>query len=104
MQTPWGECDVADAHVHFFSHRFFSALCDHCRVPIDQVAAKLGWELPSEDPIQLAARWTAELDRHGVSRAALIASAYSNRAGRFGHSQPVGSDAIDAAIAARGET
>ena len=26
MQTPWGECEVADAHVHFFSKRFFGAL------------------------------------------------------------------------------
>ena len=74
MQTPWGECAVADAHVHFFSRRFFSALGEHCRLPADQVATNLGWELPSEDPVQLAARWTAELDRRGVSRAALIAS------------------------------
>jgi predicted TIM-barrel fold metal-dependent hydrolase len=74
MQTPWGECGVADAHVHFFSHRFFSALGEHCRVPADQVAAKLGWELPSDGPAELAQHWLAELDKYGVSRAALIAS------------------------------
>ena len=26
MQTPWGEFAVADAHVHFFSRRFFAAM------------------------------------------------------------------------------
>ena len=26
IQTPWGELTVSDAHVHFFSHRFFATL------------------------------------------------------------------------------
>ena len=26
IETPWGSLAVADAHIHFFSHRFFSAL------------------------------------------------------------------------------
>jgi len=34
----------------------------------------LAWQVPAEDPGQLAATWVAELDRHGVARAALIAS------------------------------
>lgn len=74
MQTPWGECEVADAHVHFFSRRFFSALSEHCRIPAADVASKIQWELPPEDPAELARRWTTELDSQGVSRAALISS------------------------------
>jgi predicted TIM-barrel fold metal-dependent hydrolase len=67
MQTPWGDLAVADAHVHFLSHRFFANL----RSP---GVAGLGWDLPSEDPAALARRWSDELDRHGVPQAALIAS------------------------------
>jgi predicted TIM-barrel fold metal-dependent hydrolase len=74
MQTPWGECEVADAHVHFFSKRFFGALGEHLQMPAAEVAAKLKWEAPPDDPVELAQRWAAELDQHGVARAALIAS------------------------------
>jgi hypothetical protein len=56
-----------DTHCHFFSTPFFAALGG------DAAVATLGWDAPG-DPGALADRWTAELDRHGVSRAALIAS------------------------------
>jgi predicted TIM-barrel fold metal-dependent hydrolase len=74
MQTPWGECEVADAHVHFFSKRFFGTLGEHLKMPPAEVAAKLKWEAPPDDPTELARVWKGELDRHGVERAALIAS------------------------------
>ena len=74
METPWGDLAVADAHVHFFSHRFFSALADQKKAPLDSIQASLGWQLPAEDPEQLANTWIQELDRHGVEKAALIAS------------------------------
>jgi hypothetical protein len=74
MQTPWGECEVADAHVHFFSKRFFGALGEHCGMTAAQVAEKLNWEAPADDPTELARQWNGELDSHGVARAALIAS------------------------------
>src|ERR1700722_9360522 len=74
MQTPWGECDIADAHVHFFSRRFFAALGEHCRIPAHDVAAQLHWELPPDNPVELAQRWGDELDKHGVAGAALVAS------------------------------
>jgi predicted TIM-barrel fold metal-dependent hydrolase len=68
MITPWGELRPCDAHVHFFSHRFFQLLGAPDKL------SSLGWELPAEDPGELADRWVRELDRHGVARAALIAS------------------------------
>lgn len=66
IQSPWGPLKLADAHIHFFSHRFFAALGPN--------AAQAGYELPSEPAAELAARWAGELDRHGIERAALIAS------------------------------
>jgi predicted TIM-barrel fold metal-dependent hydrolase len=74
MQTPWGEFEVADAHVHFFSRRFFATLGEQCRMSPDEVAGKLDWELPPASPTELARLWVGELDSHGVDRAALIAS------------------------------
>ena len=75
MQTPWGDCAVSDAHVHFFSRRFFDALGAQCgRIPADDGRRQLEWELPPADPAELARLWAGELDRHGVARAALIAS------------------------------
>src|SRR5437762_916883 len=70
-----------DAHCHFFSTNFFSALGRGLPGPPEIAPAqaagraidKLGWEAPAS-PAQLADRWAAELDRHGVSHAALIAS------------------------------
>jgi hypothetical protein len=59
---------VNDAHVHFFSPSFFAGLgADRNTI------TKLGWEFP-ESGDALGARWVAELDTHGVQRAALIAS------------------------------
>ncbi len=74
MQTPWGECEVADAHIHFFSKRFFAALGERCGIAAAQVAEQLDWEPPPDDPAELARIWQGELDSHGVARAALIAS------------------------------
>src|SRR5476649_1772148 len=58
---------INDAHCHFFSTPFFAALGG------DTAIAKLGWDAPGTAEA-LADRWVAELDRHQVSRAALIAS------------------------------
>ena len=56
-----------DAHCHFFSAPFFAALGGSAALNT------LGWDTPGESDA-LADRWAAELDRHSVSRAALIAS------------------------------
>ena len=58
---------INDAHCHFFSTPFFASLGG------DTALATLGWEAPGAADA-LADRWAAELDRHRVSRAALIAS------------------------------
>jgi predicted TIM-barrel fold metal-dependent hydrolase len=69
---------VCDVHCHFFSSRFLEILAkdrrdiapgDHAAV----VSTLLGWDPPGP-PDALADRWVAELDRHQVARAALIAS------------------------------
>lgn len=62
-----------DAHCHFFSPRFFDVLAQQKGIPADAVIAQLGWDAPGTAEA-LADRWVAELDRHGVSRASLIAS------------------------------
>ena len=74
IDTPWGPLPVADAHVHFFSHRFFASLAAQKQVAVDAVAARLEWQLPPPDPEALAVRWVEELDRAGIERAVLIAS------------------------------
>lgn len=67
-----------DAHCHFFSTRFFATLGRGLEDfdPVAPAARALeitGWDDPGT-PEQLADRWVVELDRHGVSRAAMIAS------------------------------
>jgi predicted TIM-barrel fold metal-dependent hydrolase len=81
MQSPWGDIEVCDAHVHFFSHGFFSALAKQVSArsggdpaTVESIAATLGWQAPPREPEALASVWTEELDRKGIQRAALIAS------------------------------
>jgi uncharacterized protein len=74
VETPWGALPVSDAHVHFFSYRFFSALAEQKKAQYATLAPLLDWELPGEDPEQLASQWDQELERRGIDQAALIAS------------------------------
>jgi predicted TIM-barrel fold metal-dependent hydrolase len=67
-----------DSHCHFFSQRFFAGLGrglqQGSQESSDAVALdRLGWDAPGTAD-QLADRWLAELEKHRVSRAALIAS------------------------------
>jgi len=59
---------INDSHIHFFSPGFFAGLGAGPKAVTD-----LGWEFP-ESVEALGARWVAELDQHGVGKAALIAS------------------------------
>ena len=68
---------INDAHCHFFSAQFFNTLARQRPASPEQDAADVCRELKWDDPgtaDALADRWIAELDAHGVSRAALIAS------------------------------
>ena len=69
---------LCDAHCHFFSSRFLELLTKDVRtLPSDDraqaVSDGLGWEAPGTAE-ELSDRWIRELDRHGVARAAIIAS------------------------------
>jgi hypothetical protein len=64
---------ICDAHLHFFSPNFFGALAWQKGVTSSDALKALGWDDPVS-PEALADRWVAELDRHKVARAALIAS------------------------------
>jgi len=61
-----------DSHCHFFSSRFLELLAPETG-GADEIAFRLQWEPPGT-PTELGDRWIAELDKHGVTRAALIAS------------------------------
>jgi predicted TIM-barrel fold metal-dependent hydrolase len=82
METFWGQLDVCDAHVHFFSHGFFTAMASQKpelaslfgAEAAEAVARVLNWDAPPPDPGDLGGIWANELDRRQVSRAALIAS------------------------------
>src|SRR5262245_33274752 len=65
-----------DAHCHFFSAGLFRALGRDLKVDGDAATvlpARLQFDPPGDDEA-LADRWVAELDRHHVTRAMLIAS------------------------------
>jgi len=53
MQTPWGEIEVSDAHIHFFSRSFFTSLAtqkaaqgiDAPAETAESIAAAVGWQI-----------------------------------------------------------
>ena len=51
MESPWGPLPVNDAHVHFFSHRFFAALATQKDgLSVESIGAALGWQMPPTNP------------------------------------------------------
>ena len=69
---------INDTHCHFFSSGFLELLtASNPDYPAEgraaAAAARLGWIAPGTAE-QLADRWVEELDRHGVSRIAIMAS------------------------------
>lgn len=74
-ESPWGPIRVFDAHVHFFSHRFFELLAaQKPGLTVAEIAAKTNWVMPPADAKMFAAEWARELDKHGVHGAAVMAS------------------------------
>ncbi|HEX4278523.1 MAG TPA: amidohydrolase family protein [Bryobacteraceae bacterium] len=76
MTTQWGDIEVSDAHVHFFSPPFFHSLAEQKgggEAGSNTVRSMLQWDVPatSED---LADRWIEELDRNQVTSAVVVGS------------------------------
>ena len=69
---------LVDSHIHFVSHNFLRLLTqlkhslDDVDVYISEQAKRNHFEPPPADPARLADRWVIEMDRHGVSRSAVI--------------------------------
>jgi predicted TIM-barrel fold metal-dependent hydrolase len=63
---------INDVHCHFFSSRFLELLAPDGGGAV-ALSSRLQWDPPGT-PTELGDRWIGELDRHGVARAALIAS------------------------------
>src|ERR1043165_342648 len=71
---------IRDVHCHFFSGGFFHAFGRERPTPGDDaidLPAEVGWDAPGTSEA-LADRWVAELDRHGVTQAMLIASTHGD--------------------------
>ncbi len=80
-QTPWGDLPVNDAHVHFFSHNFYSGLARQKKAEsAESLGTLLNWDIPTEDSAALGTQWVEELDRNAINRAILIASAPGDEA------------------------
>ncbi len=77
-QLPPPHMLLYDAHLHFFSHDFFSVLARLKNANVDHTLAELATrtklELPARDVRAHLDKWRAELDRHNVARALLFAS------------------------------
>jgi uncharacterized protein len=80
-QTPWGDLPVNDAHVHFFSHNFYTGLARQKRAAnAESLAVLLDWQIPPADPQFLTRSWIEELNRNSVNRACLISSVHGDEA------------------------
>jgi predicted TIM-barrel fold metal-dependent hydrolase len=80
INTPWGEIEVGDAHVHFFSPAFYQSLAEQKgsgTASGNDIGSLLGWEIP-ESPEYLADRWVVELNHNKVDRAVLIGSIHGD--------------------------
>lgn len=70
--------EVVDAHIHFISHNYLRLLTQQRQsyhdvdVFISEQAKRHHFEPPPQDPVRLADKWVIEMDRHGVSRAAVV--------------------------------
>ena len=65
---------INDAHCHFFSNRFFTALSGQRgrSQSVPELCKELGWEAP-DSPEALAARWIKELDANNVGLMYMLA-------------------------------
>ena len=79
-QTPFGDLKIFDSHTHFFSRNFFAMLAKQSEAlrndvnAFESIGKMTGFEIPPEDPCELARIWVDELDKHNVSKALMMAS------------------------------
>ncbi len=79
-ETPFGALEIWDAHTHFFSHIFFATLIKQSPTLSQDANAFVtaatitGWEMPSANSAEFAAKWISEFDRHNLAGAMMIAS------------------------------
>lgn len=79
-QTPFGELEIFDSHTHFLSHNFFSMLAKQSPVlkvetnPVEKIGEITGFQMPPENPRDLAKIWVEELDKNNIAKALLMAS------------------------------
>ena len=96
IATPWGEIEIADAHVHFFSPEFFRSLAEQKNSKgsegITEIGAILEWQIP-ESPEYLADRWVIELNHNGVGKRRPDRE-FSGRRGIGGHCRRTASRAL----------
>lgn len=71
---------IVDFHTHFFSAAYFKTLAAQspqegsADEKLARVAARAGFEVPGDSVAAHAARWIAEMDRHGVAHLCAFAS------------------------------
>ncbi|TDI83521.1 MAG: amidohydrolase [Caldithrix sp.] len=68
---------IIDAHTHFFSYTWLEHFCQLAAGQfsnVEALAEKLGWEMPSKDPVELGERWVQEQDKFELKRQVLFAS------------------------------
>jgi predicted TIM-barrel fold metal-dependent hydrolase len=72
--------DIVDFHAHFFARTYFLTLSaqapgeESAESRLARVSAAAGFEIPPASDAEHAARWIAELDRHGVRHMCAFAS------------------------------
>lgn len=79
-QTPFGEIEIFDAHTHFFSRIFFSMLAKQSPVlkdlpdAVEKIGEITSFQMPPENPRELAKIWLDELDKNSISKGLFFAS------------------------------
>ncbi|MCS6873841.1 MAG: amidohydrolase [Pyrinomonadaceae bacterium] len=79
-ETIWGDIQIFDAHVHFFSHKYFRMLAEQSQNlrkdgnAVERIGEITGLEMPPENPVDFAYRWIQELDQKGIEKAMMMAS------------------------------
>ena len=74
------EIPVIDSHVHFFSPNFVE---NYAKLGKERLGAEasvpallelMDWKMDDSEPVELARRWVAEMDSHGITKMVLVTS------------------------------